>query len=57
MTTQRRGIACKEQRRLEAKERNTAWQALSPREQLDSLDKRRMSAVKQRARITRLVQS
>ena len=41
----------KEEKRKEAEERNAAWQTLSPEQQLESLDKRHMTATRQRARI------
>jgi hypothetical protein len=39
------------QRQEEAKERNAAWQALSPQQQIESLNERRGNSMRQRARI------
>jgi hypothetical protein len=39
------------QKRTEAQARNSAWQTLSPREQIASLDSRKVIAKKQRQRI------
>lgn len=43
----------KEQRRTAAEERQAAWAALSPKEQLKELDRRGHKATKQRAKIAR----
>lgn len=40
-----------EQKRQEAEERNTRWASLSPEQQLAELNRRRLTASKQRARI------
>ena len=45
----------KEQKRTESEERAEKWQALTPKEQLASLDKRGMRALKQRARLQKLI--
>lgn len=43
----------KNRKRDEAKERNAAWQALTPKQQLAELDKRPGASARQRERITR----
>lgn len=45
----------KEQKRTESEERTEKWQVLTPKEQLASLDKRGMRALKQKARIEKLI--
>lgn len=47
----------KQQRRREAEERNNAWRKMPPKTQLESLNKRKLTATKQRARIARLLES
>ena len=41
----------RENRRLEAEQRNAAWASLSPQEQLKCLDERNLVATKQRNKI------
>jgi len=48
-------ISRKEARRKEAKERNSAWSALTPPQQILSLDQRRVVAAKQRNKINKLI--
>lgn len=45
----------KELKRKEAKERNDAWQAKSPEEQLADLNKFKLRAKKQRVKIERAI--
>ncbi len=39
------------QRQEEAKQRNEAWRALSPKEQIESLNQRRGNSMRQRSQI------
>jgi hypothetical protein len=47
MRTQRRGPGCKDERRREAVERNTRWQALTTSEKISSLKARRGESKRQ----------